>query len=54
MKTAREDDPTPQENATPPEVWPEEPAGLHEGAAAAAPDDPEHQALEEPGYGHGV
>jgi hypothetical protein len=54
MKTAREDHPTPPEDAPPPQVWPEEPAGVREGTASAAPDEPEHQTIEEPGYGHGV
>jgi hypothetical protein len=54
METAREDHPTPQEDATPPEEWPEESAGRHEETVSSAPDGPEHQTIEEPGYGHGV
>jgi hypothetical protein len=55
MKTTRDDEPTPpQEDARSPETWPAEPAGQPQGAAAAAPDDPTHETLEEPGYGHGV
>lgn len=54
MKTAADDHPTPHEDATPPQVWPEEPAGPYEETAASAPDGLEHQTIEEPGYGHGV
>ena len=54
MKTVTEDHPMSWETPAPAQARQDEPASPQEEPASAAGDDPEHQTIEEPGYGHGV
>jgi hypothetical protein len=54
MKTVKDDSPMSRDATPPPPGWTQDPDSPQDEPAVTAPAEPEHQIIEEPGYGHGV